>query len=163
MNLENKIAPNVVVGHSFISTKRTELTIEEIIQYCNIADSLIEPKYYVSSYNTCLDYFGKNYSFLFKEIDNKLIVNCDINLLIRYFRLGLPKDLVELLDEAGEKFNSINSEKKQNFIAMATPYNKPFIIKKEKVEEFMNHKNDETLKEENNKLLEKFKLKIKKK
>ena len=59
--MANKIAPNVVVGHSFISTKRTELTLEEIYQYCEIADKLLEPKYFVNSYKTCIDYFSKNY------------------------------------------------------------------------------------------------------
>ena len=99
--MANKIAPNVVVGHSFISTKRTKLTLEEIYQYCEIADKLLEPKYFVNSYKTCIDYFSKNYSYLFTQEGETLKVNCDISLLIRYFRLGLPKDLVKILDEAG--------------------------------------------------------------
>lgn len=161
--MADKIAPNVVVGHSFISTKRTKLTIEEIYQYCEIADELLEPKYFVNSYKTYIDYFSKNYSYLFTQEGDTLKVNCDTSLLIRYFRLGLPKDLVKILDEAGEKFNSINNNKLQNFNAMAIPYNKPFIISKYKVEDFLNHKPNEEDKNKNIELLKKFKKRIKKK
>ena len=161
--MANKIAPNVVVGHSFISTKRTELTLEEIYQYCEIADKLLEPKYFVNSYKTCIDYFSKNYSYLFTQEGDTLKVNCDIRLLIRYFRLGLPKDLVKILDEAGEKFNSMKNDKKQNLNVMAIPYNKPYIIRKDRIEEFMNQKPNETFREENKDLIEKFKIRIRKK
>lgn len=129
--MANKIAPNVVVGHSFISTKRTELTLEEIYQYCEIADELLEPKYFVYSYKICIDYFSKNYSCFFTQEKDTLKVNCDISLLIRYFRLGLPKDLVKILDEAGEKFNSINSDKLQNFSVNKEDKNKNLELEKE--------------------------------
>ena len=129
--MANKIAPNVVVGHSFISTKRTKLTLEEIYQYCEIADELLEPKYFVYSYKICIDYFSKNYSYLFTQEGDTLKVNCDIRLLIRYFRLGLPKDLVKILDEAGEKFNSINSDKLQNFSVNKEDKNKNLELEKE--------------------------------
>ncbi len=99
-----KINSNIVIANFFIFTKSDDLTYEQVYKYMNIFDNKLKTnqiKYFTSDINIqdLVDKFG----FIFKMNDNGISITSTFkekkDILERYFRLGLPKDIIILLDE----------------------------------------------------------------
>lgn len=107
-----KIMDNIVIGNAFFSTERSVMTKEEIHNYWYIVDELLPKLYYTYGSNNSFFEFYEDYSFLFKRINNSLELTGEKYMLERYFRLGVPKQVIKVFDEAGIKFNNDLNEQK---------------------------------------------------
>lgn len=107
-----KIMYNIVIGNAFLSTGRNIMTKEEIYNYWHIVDELLPELYYTYGSNNSFIDFYEDYDFLFKRVNNSLELITEKNTLERYFRLGIPKQVIKALDEAGIKYNDNMNEKK---------------------------------------------------
>ena len=99
------ISSKIVIGNAILSTDRSEMTKQEIYKYWHLVDNLLPNGYYTIGNNSSFEEFGEQYSFLVKTHNNLLILNCDRHKLERYCRLGIPKELIKIFDEAAIKFN----------------------------------------------------------
>lgn len=107
-----KIMDNIVIGNAFFSTGRNIMTKEEIYNYWHIVDEILPKLYYTCGSNNSFFEFYEDYAFLFKRINNSLELTGEKYMLERYFRLGMPKQVIKVLDEAGIKYNnSLNKER----------------------------------------------------
>ena len=107
-----KIMYNIVIGNAFLSTGRNIMTKEEIYNYWYIVDELLPELYYTYGSNNSFIEFYEDYDFLFKRVNNSLELITEKNTLERYFRLGIPKQVIKALDEAGIKYNDTMNKKK---------------------------------------------------
>lgn len=106
-----KISEKLVIGNAFISTGKELLTQEQIFQYWHIVDNLLPKGYYTYGNNNSLSDFCEEYPFLVKRVGNIITLNCENNLLKRYCRTGIPKEIIKTFDIAGTKLNEINISK----------------------------------------------------
>ena len=148
--MAKKISYNLVIGNALLTNKENKITKEQVYKYWEIVDMLLPDNYYTYyAYGDNLlpfENFCEEYSYLIKNVEDSIIINCDINLLKRYFRIGIPTELAKIFDEAGAKLNEL---KLQECDVLAIPYNRAFIVSPEKTEEFKNIK-------PNNEILEKI-------
>lgn len=103
--MEKIIAPDLVIGNAFISTGKEKLSKNEIIKYCYILNELL-PKGFIAEIKvSSFEYFIAEYSFLTKKVDDNIIINCDKEVLVMFFRMGLQTPIIEAFDKAAIKLN----------------------------------------------------------
>lgn len=106
MTKTHGIDARTVIGNAFISTKRNKMTREEIYQFWEIVDALLPNTYYTLGR---FDSFFEYWTVITLDNDT-CFVNCDTNKLIRYYRIGIPTEVINIFDIAGTKFNEIKME-----------------------------------------------------
>ena len=99
------ISSKIVIGNAILSTNRNEITQKQIYRYWHLFDELLPNGYYTIGNNNSFEEFCEQYSFLVKMHNNLLILNCELYILERYCRLGIPKELIKIFDEAAIIFN----------------------------------------------------------
>ena len=99
------ISAKLVICNAILSTDSNEMTKQQIYKYWQLVDNLLPNGYYTIGNNSSFEEFCEQYSFLLKNHNNLLILNCDRYKLERYCRLGIPKELIKIFDEAAKKFN----------------------------------------------------------
>lgn len=123
------IASDLVIGNIFISTEAKELSKSDCVQFCYVLNDLL-PKGFLTEQNTnYFEKFGDEYSFLAAKSADKITIKCDKDLLIKFFRMGLPSKIIEAFDIAACKLN----EAKSNTIDkshIVEPKEKTFIKKR---------------------------------
>ena len=102
-NVAKKISEKIVIGNALYTVNRGYLTKQQIYHYYHIVDNLLPDGYYTLGNNNSFSNFCEEYPFLVKRIEDKMIINCDRDLLARYCRMGVPKELIEVFDIAGNK------------------------------------------------------------
>ncbi len=103
--MAKKVDINVAIANAFISLKKQTLTTEEINEFINLVDSLLPNSYYIYSNGNYISGFCNDYGFLVENFDNNILLKQNnYERLCRYFRIGLPIELVSVLDEAGAVF-----------------------------------------------------------
>lgn len=108
--MAKKILDNIVIGNALISTKKEKITKKELYLYWNIVDMLLPEDYYTCGDNNSFEVFCEEYGFLVRRIADTMIVNCSIERLERYCRLGISKKVVKIFDVAGKILDKIANE-----------------------------------------------------
>lgn len=103
--MKKRISYNLIVGSFFISTKLKEATEEQIDKYMEIIDKLLPENYYTYKNAYSFEDFCQRYNFLIKKINDKIILACDLKRLKRYFKVGVPNELIKVFNLAGAEFN----------------------------------------------------------
>ena len=101
-----KIESSVVYANAFYLLEEDVLTKSQIYNFANLVDKLLPDGYYTSSYS--LDEFYDDYSFMFKKSGDLLILNTALKYLERSFRYGIPKQILEVFDEAAGVYKKSN-------------------------------------------------------
>ena len=101
------IEQDLVIGNALISTRKEEITKDEIKQFMIILGCLLPKKYYIAENDNSFEQFCDDYSFLITKEQNKIILKCSIELLIKFFRLGLPTKIMEAFDNTAIKLNEL--------------------------------------------------------
>ena len=114
--MAKKISYKLVIGNSLISIQKQEITKSEVYQYWKIVDSLLPSDYYTYGNNNSFEDFCEEYSFLVKRNGNTMIINCDIDKFKRYFRIGIPVEILNVFDTAGMKLNCSKQTKNKTII-----------------------------------------------
>lgn len=102
-----RINYNLVIGNALLTIKKSTITEDEIYKYWEIVDILLPDNYYTYRDKTSFEAFCEYYSFLIKRIDDSITINCDINRLKRYFRVGIPTEIASVFDAAGKKLREM--------------------------------------------------------
>ena len=101
-----KIESSVVYANAFYTLEEEVLTKKQIYNFANLVDKLLPDGYYTSSYS--LNEFYDDYSFMFKKSGDLLILNTARKYLERSFRYGIPKQILEVFDEAAGVYKKSN-------------------------------------------------------
>jgi len=112
--MAKKISYKLVIGNSLISTQREQITKSEVYQYWKIVDELLPSDYYTYGNNNSFEDFCEEYSFLVKRNGDVMIINSNINNLNRYFRIGIPVEILNVFNNAGIKLNCSAKTTKDN-------------------------------------------------
>ena len=103
--MEKIITPDLVIGNAFISTGKEKLGKCDIIKYCYFLNELLPKGYAAKIKASSFEYFIAEYSFLTKQIGDNIIINCDKDVLLMFFRMGLQSPIIEAFDKAAIKLN----------------------------------------------------------
>ena len=103
--MAKRIETNLIIGNALIIfSKENKIITEQIIaDFCLIVDKLLPDEYYTTNYS--LESFLYNYPYFLKRNGECLIINNSNNIyykLIRYFRIGIPKQLTLIFYKAYE-------------------------------------------------------------
>lgn len=118
--MAKRIDSSMVIGNALIFTKKAQITKEELYQYYEIVDKLLPNDYYTAELS--FDSFCYYFDFLVKRIDDTIIIDCDTELLQRYFQMGISIEILNIfelsaikLNEMGEQTSQITSEQENIF------------------------------------------------
>lgn len=108
--MAKKISGDLVIGNALISTNKECITIQQVYQYWHLVDGLLPEGYYTYGNNNSFADFCEEYHFLVKRVGDTMMLNCDIDLIKRYFRIGVPKEIIQVFDFVGDRLNEIETE-----------------------------------------------------
>lgn len=132
--MAKEILGELVIAYAFISTNKEYMSKQEICRYWNIVDTLLPEGYYTSGSNNSIEDFCDNFPFFVKRINgNNIKFEGDIYYFERRFKLGIPKEIIEVFNIAGTKL-----EEELDFDILVAP-GKPFIVYKDNKEDLVNN------------------------
>lgn len=85
---------DLIIGNIIISMNKKTILKEEIYKCIELIDNVIPNDYHLIG-NSNVDDFKEYYSFLFCDLDESINIKCDNKTLERYFRVGVPKEIIE--------------------------------------------------------------------
>ena len=101
------INSDYVLANAFITTKQNKLSKDELWDYYTIVNNKLNPlkKDDISDFSVDRFLYRFDYAFELSDDDFYIILSdkFDKRLLDRYFRIGLPKYIIKLFDEAGKE------------------------------------------------------------
>lgn len=99
-----RIDYDLIIGNIIISMNKQIILKEEIYKCIELIDDVIPNNYYLCG-NSNVDDFIEYYNFLFCNLDEKINIKCDNKILERYFKIGVPKEIIEFCDMATSQIN----------------------------------------------------------
>lgn len=96
------IISDIVVGNLLICSKEISISKETVNNYLNIVDSLLPEDYYIYFDGKAFESFCYRYGFLINYTDEKIERTASIDLLKRYFKIGLSKKLISVFEKTAE-------------------------------------------------------------
>ena len=101
------INSDYVLANAFITTKQEKLSKDELWDYYTIVDNKLRPlkKDDIDDFSVDRFLYRFDYAFELSDDDFYIILSnkFDKKHLDRYFRIGLPKYIIKLFDEAGKE------------------------------------------------------------
>ena len=97
--MAKRINAKSVIGNFLVSQNKGYISKRELEKYYSVVDELLPDGYYTYD-DITFEEFCDEYSFLVQRFKDIAIPITDKNILIRYFRLGLPKSVVNVFDQA---------------------------------------------------------------
>ena len=113
--MKKRISDKIIIGNALICLNKEYLTKSDIYEYWNNVDSLLPEEYYTYQNNNSFIKFCEEHPFFVKRVGDTLKINCDISLLERYFRIGVPIEILNIFDLAGTKLNENDEIKQLNY------------------------------------------------
>ena len=98
---------DLVIGNSFISLGKEEMSKSEIKQFLIIFECLLPKNYNVVQKENAFEEFCDKYNFLITKNEGKIMIKCSIDLLIKFFRLGLSPKIIEAFDNTAVKLKEL--------------------------------------------------------
>lgn len=115
--MAKKIDMDAVIGNAIIFMGKEKLSRCQIYHYINIVDKLLPEGYYTYGDDDVFDNFCDRYSFVveLRSFGQEFLVKSDKKTLERYFRIGLPKEIIDVFQKASIILKEIiEDEKMQN-------------------------------------------------
>ena len=104
--MAKRINAKAVIGNFLVSQNKGYISKREIEKYYSVVDELLPEGYYTYD-DITFEEFCDEYSFLVQRFKDIAIPIAEKNTLIRYFRLGLPKSIINVFETS---FNVLMQE-----------------------------------------------------
>ena len=112
--MAKKIDMDVVIGNAIIFMGKEKLSRCQIYHYIHIVDKLLPEGYYTYGDDDIFDNFCDRYPFVVKLISfgEEFLVKSDKETLERYFRIGLPKEIIKIFEKSANILKEIEKQEK---------------------------------------------------
>ena len=100
---------DLIIGNIILSLNKQTILKSEIYSCLELLDKLLPDNYYLyGNYN--IDIFLDYYSFLFEDLGDKIRITKNKEILERYFKIGIPKQIIELCNMSVLQLNNNNNK-----------------------------------------------------
>ena len=90
------IVYDLIIGNILLSKNRNSISKDELNKLINSIYEELPDDWYPYGDYPILESFLYDYSFLVEECGNEIIIKKNMKILERYFRIGVPKELVSI-------------------------------------------------------------------
>ena len=114
--MAKKIDMDSVIGNGIIFMDKKRLSRSQIYHYIHIVDKLLPEGYYTHGDDDIFDNFCDRYPFLVQILSfgNEFLVISDKEMFERYFRIGLPKEIINVFEKSASILKEIEEQEKLN-------------------------------------------------
>lgn len=114
--MAKKIDMDSVIGNGIIFMDKERLSRGQIYHYIDIVDKLLPEGYYTYGNGDIFDNFCDRYPFIVQVLSfgDEFLVKSDKQTLERYFRIGLPKEIINVFEKSAKILNQIKEQEKLN-------------------------------------------------
>ena len=84
---------DLIIGNIIVSMNKQTILKDDIYKCLELIDNIIPNNYYLIG-NSNVDDFIDYYNFLFCDLDEKINIKCDNKISERYFKVGIPKEII---------------------------------------------------------------------
>lgn len=99
-----RIDYDLIIGNIIISMNKQIILKEDIYKCLGLIDIIMPSNYYLIG-NLNVDDFIEYYNFLFEDLVDKVRIKQNNKNLERYFKIGIPKEIIDFCDMVISKQN----------------------------------------------------------